>query len=70
MSDRDLVGIFNTKTLLMSEENNRYFDKIKSGDKTVVIDKSDKIITTHVSSFTVINRTELKGDFVWRKMND
>ena len=70
VSDKNLIGIFNTKTILMSGENKRYFDKISPGDKTVVIDESDKIITTRVSSFTVINRTELKSDFVWRKMND
>ena len=70
VSDKKIIGIFNTETILMSQVNRRFFDKIKPEDKTIVIDKLDNSITTGVSSFTVIHRTELKGNFVWRRKND
>ena len=70
VSDEKIVGIFNTETILMSDENKRYFDKIKPEDKTIIIDRSDESITTGVSPFTVMKRTELHGNIVWRKKND
>jgi len=70
VSDKKIVGIFNTETILMSDLNKKYFNKINPDDKTIVIDRLDNLITTKVSSFTVIKRTELKGNFVWRKNND
>ena len=70
VSDEKIVGIFNTETIFMSDENKRYFDKIKPGDKTIIIDRSDNSITTGVSPFTIMKRTELQGNIVWRKKND
>ncbi len=70
VSDKNIIGIFNTETILKSAENSRFFDKINIGDKTIIIDKLDNTITTGVSSFTVIHRTELKGNIVWRKKNE
>ena len=70
VSDEKIVGIFNTETILMSEENERYFDKIRPEDKTIIIDRSDNTITTGVSPFTIMKRTELQGNIVWRKKND
>jgi hypothetical protein len=70
VSDKKIIGIFNAETILMSELNNKFFNKIKPGDKTVVIDRNNNTIATGVSPFTVIKRTELKCEFVWRRKND
>ena len=70
VSDRKIIGIFNVKTIFMSPDNKRYFNEIKSDDKTIVVDKFDKFLTTGVSSYTIINRTKIKGNFVWRRSND
>jgi hypothetical protein len=70
VSDKKIVGIFNTETILMSQKNSRFFDKIKPEDRTIIIDRSDNAITTGVSSFTVTKRTELQAKFVWRRKND
>lgn len=69
VSDKKIVGIFNTESILMSKINSRFFDKIKPDDKTIIIDRLDKSLTTGVSPFTVIKRTELKANIVWRKKN-
>jgi hypothetical protein len=70
VSDKKIIGIFNTETILMSQKNNRFFDKIGSEDRTIIIDRSDNAITTGVSPFTVTKRTELQAKFVWRRNND
>ncbi len=70
VSDKKIIGIFNAETILMSELNKKFFDKIKPGDKTVVIDRTNNALSTGVSPFTVIKRTELKCEFVWRRKND
>jgi hypothetical protein len=67
VSDTKILGIFNAKTLFMSEINKRYFDGIKSEDKTVIIDRTDKYITSQLNSTTIINRAELKDNIVWRR---
>jgi hypothetical protein len=70
VSDKKIIGIFNAETILMSELNKEFFNKIKPGDKTVVIDRTNNTLSTGVSPFTVIKRTELKCEFVWRRKND
>jgi hypothetical protein len=70
VSDKKIIGIFNAETILMSGLNKKFFDKIKPGDKTVVIDRTNNALSTSVSPFTVIKRTELKCEFVWRRKND
>jgi hypothetical protein len=70
VSDKKIIGIFNAETILMSEHNKKFFEKIKPGDKTVVIDRTNNTLSTGVSPFTVIKRTELKCEFVWRRKND
>jgi hypothetical protein len=70
VSDKKIIGVFNTETILMSEINIRFFNKIIPESKTIIIDRSDNVIITFVSPFTIIKRTELKGNIVWRKNND
>ena len=66
VSDKDIVGIFNIETLRLSDENLNFLSSISSNDKTVVIDRENKIILSEVSPFTVIRRTMLE-DVVWRR---
>lgn len=67
ISDARVMGVFNAETLLMSETNKRYFEGIKNGDRTVIIDRSDNYITSRINSITIINRAELKDNIVWRR---
>lgn len=70
ISDKKIVGIFNKETLLLSEDNKRYFSDI-SDCKTVVVDISDRITVSSVSPFTVINRTDFEeSSIIWRRKND
>ena len=70
ISDRNIVGIFNSETLLMSDDNSRYFTKLEENVKTVVIDTGDNVISSGVSPFTVIKRTGISKDFVWRRIDE
>lgn len=70
VSDKILMGIFNRDTLILSNDNEYITSKVDSGDKTVAIDRKNTIVSSNVSPFTVIKRTALDEDFVWRKTND
>lgn len=70
ISDRNIIGIFNAETLSMSDENSRYFPHLGDNVKTVVIDTSDKIISSGVSPFTVIKRTNISKDCVWSRADE
>ena len=64
------MGIFNRDTLLLSNENEHVIKKVGIEDKTVAIDRNNNILTSNVSPFTVIKRTTLEEDFVWRRKDD
>lgn len=70
VSDKKIIGIFNTETIVMSELNKKFIDKIKPGDRTIIIDRTNNSLLTGVSPFTVVKRTELNCEFVWRRKND
>jgi hypothetical protein len=70
VSDKKIIGIFNAETIFISDLNKKFFNKIKPVDKTVIIDRNNNVISTSVSPFTVIKRTELKCEFIWRRKND
>ena len=70
VSDKKIVGIFNTETIKMSKENKRFFNDIKPDDKTIFVDRKNSFFTSSVSSFTVITRTEPQCNFVWRRKDD
>ncbi|HOK02848.1 MAG TPA: hypothetical protein PLD85_10220 [Spirochaetota bacterium] len=71
ISDKKLVGIFNTETILKSQENSRFFSNINDGDKLIAIDIFNKTITSSVSPFTVIKRDSLLDeDLIWSNDND
>lgn len=70
ISDKKLMGIFNRETLIQSNYNDWILKKIDSADKTIAIDQNNNILSTYVSPFTVIKRTALDEEFVWRRNND
>lgn len=70
ISDKILMGIFNRDTLILSQDNEYIINKINSNDKTVAIDRNNNMVSSNVSPFTVIKRTTLDEDFIWRRRND
>ncbi len=70
VSDKKLMGIFNRQTLILSDDNEYITTKINNNDKTIAIDRSNKILSSNVSPFTVIKRTSLDEDFLWRRSDD
>lgn len=70
ISGRKLIGIFNHDTLVLSEENTWITKRLDMGVRTVAIDRKSRLFTSHVSPFTVIKRTSLDRNFVWRKRDD
>jgi hypothetical protein len=70
ISDKKLMGIFNRETLILSNYNEWIIKQVDSADKTIAIDRNNNILSTWVSPFTVIKRTVLDEDFVWRRNND
>jgi hypothetical protein len=67
VSDKKLVGIFNRETLLKSADNGWMIEKAGSDSKTIALDRFNTVISSSVSPFTVIKRTALDEDFIWRK---
>jgi hypothetical protein len=70
ISDKILMGIFNRDTLVLSNDNDYITRMVDSGDKTIAIDRNNTIVSSNVSPFTVIKRTTLDEDFIWRRNND
>ena len=70
VSDKVLMGIFNRETLILSQDNEYIISRVGSGDKTIAVDRNNNIVSSNVSPFTVIKRTSLDEDFVWRKNDD
>jgi hypothetical protein len=67
VSDKKLVGIFNRETLEMSVENVWVLRQVGSSEKTIAIDRDNTIMSSSVSPFTVMKRTALDEDSVWRR---
>ncbi len=67
VSDSSLIGIFNKETLEASDENSILLKKINSNAKTVAIDENNIITSSTVSPFTIIKRTDIFKDSLWRK---
>lgn len=64
------MGIFNRETLILSNDNEWITKQVDSNDKTVAVDIKNNIQSSYVSPFTVIKRTALEEDFVWRRNDD
>ena len=71
VSDRQCVGIFNTGTLRMSQENRMLCNKIAKEAKTAAVMINGNVVSSRVSPFTVITRMKIKGnkDIIWSKNN-
>lgn len=69
VSDKSIIGIFNTETLRHSIDNAMYVENISSEDKTVVIDRDNNVLVSKISPFTVIRRTVLE-EAIWRRDYD
>lgn len=67
VSDKKLVGIFNCETINMSHDNEWIIQQVNSSRKTIALDRNNKIMSSSVSPFTVIKRTTLDEDSVWRR---
>jgi hypothetical protein len=70
ISDKKLMGIFNRETLILSHDNEWITKQVDIADKTIAIDRKNNILSSYVSPFTVIKRTTLDEEFVWRRNND
>jgi regulator of extracellular matrix RemA (YlzA/DUF370 family) len=67
VSDKQIVGIFNVESLVLSDENNYYCKTLSETDRTVVVDIGNRVLTSGVSPFTVIKRTGIDSESFWRK---
>ena len=70
VSDRKIVGIFNTETLRKSQVNSTHLMGAGEDDRTVVISVKNERLFGIVSPFTVIKRGLDDEDFFWRKRNE
>jgi len=73
ISERKIIGIFNTDTLVLSKINNWIIDKISNNDKLVVITDNNNVLPSIVSPFTIIKRSKnqiIDKDILWRKSNE
>lgn len=70
VSDKNHIGFFNAETLRLSDENNWILAQIKTEDKTIAIDVNNAIIASKVSPYTIIKRTSLEKDIIWRREHD
>lgn len=62
VSDRKCVGIFNTETLRLSDDNKWLFENIKENDKMISLDINNNMLASEVSSFTIMKRVTIKED--------
>lgn len=70
ISDRTCIGIFSSETIRLSANNEWLINKLNNEDKTVVININNDVLTSKVSPYTIIKRTSLKKDIVWRRNNE
>jgi len=70
VSDKKCIGIFNAETLKMSETNGWLWGMLKDDTRTVAIDEKNKVTMSRVSPFTIMKRTSLDEDIVWRKNHE
>ncbi len=69
ISDTNCIGIFNTESLKLSEDNDWIVSKLMSKTKTAAVLLDNTIEQSIVSPFTIIKRNSLDKDVFWRKNN-
>ena len=67
VSGTRIVGIFNRETLALSKDNEWITKQVDNSRKTIALDRNNAIMSSSVSPFTVIKRTALDEDSVWRR---
>ncbi len=70
VSDKNIVGIFNSVTLTKSEWNNYLVEGMDDSVKSIIITARNERITSIVSPYTIIKRTQMDRDLYWRNKND
>ena len=70
VSDNKLVGIFNKATMMLSLDNAWIINRVKNQDKTIAIMIDNKIESSNVSPFTIVKRTSLGDECIWRREDD
>lgn len=70
VSDKNIVGIFNSVTLTKSEWNNYLVEGMDDSVKSIIITAGNERITSIVSPYTIIKRTQMDRDLYWRNKND
>lgn len=70
VSDKNIVGIFNSGTLTKSEWNNYLVEGMDDSVKSIIITAGNERITSIVSPYTIIKRTQMDRDLYWRNKND
>ncbi len=66
VSDKRIIGVFNAETLRLSMDNSTYLKDFTSDDKTIIITRDNRMLTSEISPFTVVKRTVLE-DAIWRR---
>ncbi len=66
VSDKRIIGVFNAETLRLSMDNSIYLKDFTSDDKTIIITRDNRMLTSEISPFTVVKRTVLE-DAIWRR---
>lgn len=61
------LGIFNIETLRLSSNNEFLFAQAEDDDKTLALSINNIITCSKVSPYTIVKRTAIKEDVVWRR---
>jgi regulator of extracellular matrix RemA (YlzA/DUF370 family) len=68
VSGKSIIGIFNKETLMKSEDNHFLLKNASPNDKAIILKQNGKCIYSIVSSYTIMNRTDLNiTDVKWRR---
>ncbi len=71
ISEKKIIGIFNTQTIIFSERNEWITSQISGDCKSVIIDENNHIKLSIVSPYTIMKRTTLdEKEFFWRNKDE
>jgi regulator of extracellular matrix RemA (YlzA/DUF370 family) len=70
ISGKKIIGIFNHETLVKSELNTRYLINADEDARSVIIAYNNEVISSNISPYTIIKRTDVIKDSVWSRRND
>ncbi len=70
ISDKKFIGIFNSESIEMSDENRWLKGAISKEIKSLAIDENSNIVTSEISSFTLNKRINFNSEVIWSRDND